>query len=206
MDPLRPVKVDSPLDRRVRAFLGIGPPPEEWLDALEAWLVPVTRRLNGPMKWTKRENLHVTLRFFGNISQGDVLEIEAILRGLCGSFQHFRLDASRLLFFPNLERARIVGFKADDESRQIFELEKQIRERLAQFGKPPDTRPFHPHFTLARVDALSPGDRNIFRGLISERGGPKLPEWMAREVTLFESRLQAGGSVYTPIAKFPLVA
>jgi 2'-5' RNA ligase len=201
MENLRPAEMDSPLNRRVRAFLALGPPPDEWLDALEQWLTPLKRRLTDKgVRWTNREGLHMTLRFFGSVSLYDTLQIQERAEEMA---RHFKVmiffEAPKLLFFPSPSKPRIMALDLWDSTRQVEALESSVRKKFFEFGKPPEERPFRPHLTIARLERISMREMRI----VTDAAGPKLPPWTAREMTLFESKLQPGGSVYTPLAKFP---
>jgi RNA 2',3'-cyclic 3'-phosphodiesterase len=209
VDNLKPAQVDSPLNRKVRAFLAIGPPPEEWLDALDNWLIPLKRRLTAswpslkpPIAWTKREHLHVTLRFFGNVSVENLMLIKEVVSLLTSTIVPMSLTFEDLVFFPNRRQARIAALQLKAEG--LEKLVTVARDGLRNIGQPPENRPFIPHVTLARLKPMSGMERLKMKNLWPESSRPELPIWPVTEITLIQSQLSPGGSIYTPIGIFPL--
>src|SRR5688572_30219025 len=88
---LRPAKVDSPLERRVRVFLGLGPAAPEWAEPLSFWIAQVSRRYPNGIRWIPPENFHVTLRFLGSVSQEEVLSINEVVENVAANHSPFVL-------------------------------------------------------------------------------------------------------------------
>jgi 2'-5' RNA ligase len=195
----RPVELDSPLNRRVRVFLGIGPAAPEWAEPFNLWVTQVCRRIG----WTPPANPHLTLRFFGSITQGDVLKITEIVSKIGRKHSSFKMEAVDLALFPDANRPRVAAVKLRDESGELIQLEENIRKQTADFGQRPEERDFTPHVTFGRIRENDRRAQKLVGDLWMENALPELPEWPVNEMTLFKSDLQPSGSVYTPLAKFP---
>jgi RNA 2',3'-cyclic 3'-phosphodiesterase len=162
-------------------------------------LVCELKSLDASWKWTRTENLHVTLRFLGEVSPDKLQTVKETLRGVPAEFP-FPLGFASLGFFPNKRRPRVLWVGLDAQPA-LAKLAHAIEESLAAVGIPREEREFNPHLTLARGKD----------GIIS----PKLNEQIARhekssfgEMTatsfhLIESKLKSTGAEYTTLESFP---
>ena len=107
------------------------------------------RKTGADLKMVQPGNIHITMRFVGNISQGLVDSIHEAMKEV--SFVPFDVDIRGLGAFPNLRHANVIWAgigKGSDELRNIFD---QLEPRLRRLGFAPDTKGFSPHLTLVRV-------------------------------------------------------
>jgi 2'-5' RNA ligase len=164
-----------------RLFVAVWP-PEEVLDAIEA--LP---RVDEPgVRWTRRAQWHVTLRFLGRA------EIEAATAAL-STVEWERVPATLVRLGPAVSRlGRSVICLPASGADQLAEAAVAA---TAEVGEPPDPRPFNGHVTLARL-------RN--RGACRLAGHRFEGSFLASEVTLVESRSSQGGAEYDVVARFPL--
>jgi RNA 2',3'-cyclic 3'-phosphodiesterase len=152
---------------------------------------------NNP-RWVRAENLHVTLKFIGNVDTG---ELEAI-RGALGEVAaagavelHFR----GVGFFPNERRPRVLwaGIVA---SPNLAPLAAGIDARLEKLGIARETREFAPHLTLARFDP--PGISQRLRATAQENAARDFGTLRTRNFHLFESMTRPTGAEYTRLSSF----
>ncbi len=113
------------------------------------------------------------------------------------------LEPGGAAVFPERGRPRVLGLgfapTADLEALRALAEAAETVVRLA--GLPPEDRPFHPHVTLARLRDPWPAPAvETFR---REAGEWDLPPWKVRACVLFESRLDPGGAVHTPLRTLP---
>jgi RNA 2',3'-cyclic 3'-phosphodiesterase len=149
-------------------------------------------------RWVRAENLHVTLKFIGNVDAG---KLEAI-RGTLGEVAaggavelHFR----RVGFFPNERRPRVLwaGIVA---SPNLAPLAAGIEVRLEKLGIARETREFVPHLTLARFDP--PGISERLRATAQENAAREFGALRTRNFHLFESMTRPTGAEYTRLSSF----
>ena len=200
---LRPVEEKSPLDAKLRAFVSLNP-PAEWRETLAEWMRVEQRRFSTEFgKWTSAEKAHITLRFLGTVTQGDVLKVEELLGAIAKVSAPFTLRVDELGCFPRLERARVfwLGLRGGEALQTLQAL---VCGATMAIGQKPEERAFVPHLTLARMNKPNAVDRKTLRDLVEAQGVPKLPEWRVTEVELTRSALGKGGSTYTPLAAFKL--
>jgi RNA 2',3'-cyclic 3'-phosphodiesterase len=166
---------------------------------------PVRERLSGLMegvpgaRWQSDEQLHLTLRFIGEVDRHRAEDVAAALGGV-----HHPRIALALAGLGQFDRRGVVdtlwaGVAPPDG---VKALARKVDQALARVGVPPETRAFLPHVTIARFS----------------RGGGAPPEWFAQhgglagppfgfdEFCLFESELGREGARYEIVARYPLAA
>lgn len=143
--------------------------------------------------WVKRENLHVTMKFLGEIAPERVEELRLAAELACEGLRPFLLELNMLGAFPNPERPRVIWVGCSAPPQEIISLYQRLERELDPLGFPPEGKGYTPHVTLGRVkDVVRTGGTlgkvEPFRFVTEARG-----------LTLMESRLDPGGAIYTPI-------
>ena len=141
------------------------------------------------MRWTRPENVHLTLKFLGEVPEGEIEQIGAALRKVCADRTPFDASLSSFGAFPSARRARVVWAGTGAGSEELRALTADVEAAFEPLGFGREDRAFVPHATLGRVrgkpvrlelPAVVPGE----------------PEFGISRVELMESRLAAGGAVY----------
>ena len=158
------------------------------------------------VKWTRIEQVHLTLKFLGSVDDTATEGLTAALRRACVGQEMFRFRLERLGGFPDLRFPRIVWLGVSGETERLDSLQAQIERETAPFSSHTEQRPFHPHLTLARVKQVSPSERSHLEQLLKARQLSALGNWTVREVVLMKSVLASEGPTYTPLAVIPLAA
>ena len=148
--------------------------------------------LSAPMsgaKWVEAENLHLTLRFLGDIDGRTADEfIDSILSFMV---EPFEMTLSGLGVFGN-QRPDVIWIGA--EPKDVLGRLNQWHERAARAaGLEPDTRPFVPHVTLARLRGTRPHEVAHF---LESRGKVELPAFRVSRLAIFSARPGTGGGPY----------
>jgi len=97
--------------------------------------------------WRKGDNLHLTLRFLGELTRQECEELQEVLRKSTGRIGSFELVVKKLGVFPNMSRPRILWAGINNEPK-LLNLQKMITNNTREYGTPED-KPFKPHLTLA---------------------------------------------------------
>jgi 2'-5' RNA ligase len=149
-------------------------------------------------RWVRAENLHVTLKFIGNVDAGKLEAIRAVL-GEVGSGGAVELGFRGVGFFPNEKRPRVLwaGIAA---SPNLAPLAAGIDARLEKVGIARETREYAPHLTLARFDP--PGISEKLRAAAQENAAREFGAVRAGEFHLFESKMRPTGAEYTLLSSF----
>ena len=175
-----------------RLFVGIEPPPPI-LDGLRA----LQGGLEGA-RWVAPENMHVTLRFIGEVDRRRANDVaEALDSVRAPRFELCLADAGT---FGNGRRARALwaGVAASPVLRG---LKRRVDAACARAGLSPDERRYTPHLTLARLGGAAPGAAESHaQALAGAVGGA----FVVEDFVLFESRLGAEGPHYERVARYSL--
>ena len=101
------------------------------------------------LKLVKPQNIHVTMRFLGNISPPMVDSIHEEMKEI--SFTPFEIELKGLGAFPSLRYARVVWAGIRKGADELVNVFNQLEPRLRRLGFKPDPKGFSPHLTIARV-------------------------------------------------------
>src|SRR5262245_24510458 len=134
----------------VRAFIAV--PVDAHVINQIAELQQVLREKLSPdsVRWVRPEQLHLTLRFFGNIPSNRLPDIEAATRTACAATAEFELAAQGVACFPDTRAPRVVWVGISG-GEQMVQLQRAVIVHTRAFGAPPEERPFRPHLTIGRI-------------------------------------------------------
>ncbi len=160
----------------------------------------VLARLRQPLpgaRWLERENLHITLRFAGDVSAPVARELDANLANV--SFDPFPIEIAGLATFGGDEpRTIYAAVKPSDELEKLARANETAARRA---GLKPESRRFVPHITLARLQA-APRIEPIAR-FLQRKGGLRLPPFTVTRFVLFSSKPGTGGGPYVVEQAYP---
>ncbi|NIN70907.1 MAG: RNA 2',3'-cyclic phosphodiesterase [Gemmatimonadetes bacterium] len=147
-----------------------------------------------PIRWVRPENVHLTLKFLGEVSEGRVREVCAAVDGAADGVAPFEMAVARFGAFPSLRRPQVVWVGVELEST-LQGLQESLEEALAALGFPREERAFRPHLTLGRARKhVSP---NEFRGLAGLVERLKYRDaFQVRSVDVVSSNLMPTGAIY----------
>lgn len=180
----------------VRAFVALEYPTE-----IKDELATVQERLKplGDLKLVERENLHMTLKFLGEVSEDKIEGVVEVLEFLSQE-NAFNATLKGLGAFPKAKHPRVIWIGLEDNNR-VMELHQKIEDSLQDLGLKKETR-FHPHYTLARVRSIQ--DTPGLAKLLDENRETIYSTYTVSDITLMRSKLTPNGPEYTPIKKFNL--
>jgi RNA 2',3'-cyclic 3'-phosphodiesterase len=180
----------------VRAFVAVFPPPEIRAAALARALETV-RDPGERMRWIKPENVHLTLKFLGNIREEVLDDLCGALEETCERYAPFDVGVMGLGAFPSTRRARILWAGVGVGSERLSALAMGIDAALVPLGFQHEKRPYTPHLTLGRM-------RGRPASLDLSQDTEEFGSFRLRRVELTESTLSAEGAVYRPVQGFVL--
>ncbi len=183
----------------IRAFLALEI-PEDSKDWIEQRRQEMARVAKGAVRWVKREGLHVTLHFFGQIPTESVEKIGDIVGPVAAEVSPFELRVKGVGAFPSLRAPRVLwtGVEEEGETKPLKRLHASLEQALAQAGFPVEKRPFSAHITMGRVRKSLRMAWEGFQNL------PPGPHFKVNELVLFQSILAPDGARYQPLKHFPL--
>ena len=181
-----------------RTFVALLIPPE-WAEHLGGISRDLAPRTSG-LSWVRPENVHVTLRFLGDLGDSGVRRAgEAVRRG-AGDVAAFEARLGGLGAFPNLHRPRVLWAGLAAGGEEAGGLAAALNAALKAGGFGPADKPFRAHLTLARIRE---GARGL-EALASYQPPPPPPPAVLDRVVLMKSDLQPTGSRYTPLLEVRL--
>ena len=174
----------------MRLFLAIDLPAE-----VREFLAAMTRPPIGGLKWVPTGQLHITLKFLGDVEADRVPALATALAQVPkpGSL---RLAAAGQLLLPEHGPVRILGLRVGSSFHGLNKLAEALESACEPLGFGREDRPFLGHITLARAKSPLPRSRFNF----------PLPgmEWFASSFVLMESQLSSKGPTYRVAERFPL--
>lgn len=184
----------------IRAFIAVELP-----DALNTALEKASNQLQeelpgSPVRWVPVNNIHLTLKFLGDVSDNNIPVLQTILKTEAASHHIFEVSIGGFGVFPNPFRPRVlwVGVEAPDE---LMSLQRRIEVETARLGYAPDQRKFNPHLTLGRVSRnASPGQVRKVSDFLKNHKIGFLGAARIETVTLYRSDLSPNGAVYSKIS------
>jgi 2'-5' RNA ligase len=151
--------------------------------------------------WARDSNLHLTLKFFGEIEKTSVADFsKAISRAVTG-LQPFPIRLQQTGAFPNHRQPRVLWIGVNDVSAKLVELHARLEEESARVGFAKEMRPFHPHLTIARLRETA-NARALATAHKSIEFEPV--EITVSELLVIRSELSSEGSKYTVASRHAL--
>ena len=148
-------------------------------------------------RWVEEEQLHLTLRFIGEVDRHRANDVHAAL----GAVHHppFSLALAGLGSFDRSGGASVLWAGVAPHA-PLKALHKKVDQALERVGVPPDRRAFHPHITLARL----PRGAGPLRPLVESAGGLASEPFDVEEYRLYESELTHAGAIHTVAGRYSL--
>lgn len=148
--------------------------------------------------WMPPENLHLTLRFIGEVATPEARDIDVALASIGG--EPFRVEIAGVGQFGDRKQVKVI-WAGVRPNRALTALRDRVESALVRAGLPPESRKFFPHVTLARL-RNAPVER-VGRFLESY-GDFSLPPFTVDHFTLYSSLRGNQTSVYRPEVEYPL--
>lgn len=177
----------------IRAFIAIDVPDDVGKSLEEARRLLAIKLPQGGVRWVKVSNIHLTLRFLGNVSRDKISALSEGLDDLAAGNAPFSLDLDALGCFPNPQRPRIVWVGMEGDTDRLNSLYSAVELMLLPLGWDLEGRKYHPHLTLGRVkDSNKVVSARLPWGDILVKGRIDV-----KSIHLVESQLLPTGAVYS---------
>lgn len=165
-------------------------------------LIEKLREKNQSIRWVKREGMHLTLKFLGEIKEEKRPLIENVLEKVISNTQPFSLKIKGTSYFPLGRKNPRVLWTGVEAEETLTSLQQRLESELEKIGFPREKREFHPHLTLGRVKApsyIQETLRELERYKESIFG-----EMTVNKITLFQSTLKPSGAEYKVLSEHQL--
>lgn len=158
----------------------------------------VRRRFPGArVGWVRAENLHITLRFYGEVEEARLPAIANVARSAAAAAEPFSIEVGD----PGRFGTKVLFLSINDDEGKLRHLNAEIEAASAAAGLKAERLTFKPHLTLARIRS-GKGVGPLVEAFLGEDFAAI--EFEVREMVLYESRLSPAGSQYLAIERFPL--
>ncbi len=181
-------------ENQVRSFISIDLDDQQILSRVGSILSSL-QAMGGDMKPVERENIHLTLKFLGNVSTPRLGDVKSSLQQL--AFPPFTAEIKGAGAFPNLNHMSVIWVGVNEGWTQVEQVYEQVEKLLSPLGFRRENRPFSPHITIARVRSGRKRDEmaNFLQHLDDESFG----SFTVDKVRLKQSILSSSGPQYSTL-------
>jgi len=170
-------------------------------DAVRVRLEDHVRRLrkevpDAAASWSRVENIHLTLKFFGNVEVKRIEKISVAAERVVKQFSTFQIGVGETGVFPRPSRPQVLWIGVNDPSGQLSALQAKFENECAAEGFEKEDRVYRPHLTIAR---LRKPERHLTDAHLHMKF--ELIEIAVRELVVFRSELSSKGARYTSISR-----
>jgi len=160
-------------------------------------LISILKKSEADVKWAAEDQMHLTLKFLGNIDKGKIQRISDAISIISNNFKSFTVSFSEIGAFPNINHPRVIWLGIDKGSESLKILTDKIEVALEKLGFAKESRKFEPHLTLARI--RSSKNFSNLKKLIGEISCDTENEMPINKLILFQSSLNPKGAVYSAL-------
>jgi len=152
-------------------------------------------------KWVNPNNVHLTLKFLGEIKDEQVVDVCNITKDVAGRHNSFDIDVETVGHFGG-RSARVLWVGVGETCDQLLALQEDLERQLASAGWPKENRKFSGHLTLCRVRNSKAGFK--LAQLTEEYKDFKIGTMPADSVCVYQSQLTPKGPIYTVLGNYEL--
>lgn len=179
----------------MRTFIAISLPQE-----IKTALVKLQKNLKtsgADVKWVEEQNIHLTLKFLGEIEEKIAEKICVILKETAKNLNPFSLRLESPGAFPRTDKPRVIWAGLGEDIQQLKNIVAELEKKLSEIDIPAEERAFASHITIGRLKS----DKNreeLVKGLIAAEEFFKNTnyEWRVNSIILFKSTLTPQGPIY----------
>ena len=183
---------------KIRCFIAIELAREHKIDIDH--YVSNLKNISPSVRWINLTNIHITLKFLGDIEQRILGEVISSLKLISEVFKPFTISIAGSGVFPGMKNPRVVwlGIKPDKDNRLIT-IYEWIENKLEQIGFAKEQRKFSPHLTIGRIK--NPHHMGNLYDYMRDKPFPE-KKLLVNEIILMQSVLKPSGAEYTILDKF----
>jgi len=161
------------------------------------------RGRRGGVRWVPAENVHLTLKFLGEVDEGLVPDLEAALAAVAGAARPFALALEGGGCFPNARSPNVIWVGVAEGAEEAGRLAGEVERALGPLGFAPEKRRFRSHLTIGRPKEPRAGAATTAEKIAQLKGYRASPAEV-RALALIKSTLTAEGAEYDVVRRFEL--
>jgi 2'-5' RNA ligase len=166
-------------------------------------LIEQFRATGAEVKWVEPHNLHVTLKFLGDVDAGDIHQVCLAVEQAVADVAPFEFEVRGAGAFPDTRRPRTVWLGIAEGNKELVDLNDRIEPPLEKLGFRKEARRFQPHLTIGRVRRGGPAVAELGK-LIHQHEDLPIGGTRVSEAIVFSSQLDRSGPTYEALARAPL--
>ena len=184
----------------IRCFIAIEIP--ETIQNKLARIQGTLRKQIQKASWVKPNNIHLTLKFLGDVDPDDIQTIGEAIERVAIQHRSFSLRVAGLGAFPNFARPRVLWAGVAVGGERVSALAQDINMALIDCGFSIDTKKFNPHLTIARVKERI--DLRPYANQYRQYGRMDGAEMSVTTISLIQSQLHPTGAIYSTLQSYSL--
>jgi len=183
----------------IRSFIAVHLPDNvrEQISLFESRL----KRLDSDVKWIRPNNMHITLKFLGDIKQEQIESIANVMFDTAKPIEPFEIIVQGVGAFPNASRPRVLWLGIQSEGKVLENMASELDQMLSRLYFKTDNRVFKPHLTLGRVKSQRKIEEVI--QVLFQEGFESRP-FCVNHIHLMQSRLKPSGAEYQVLKSIQL--
>jgi 2'-5' RNA ligase len=154
------------------------------------------------IRWVRREGMHLTLKFLGEIKEERIPEIENSLEKVVRNYRPFSLKIKGTGYFPLERKNPRVLWTGVEADKTLSLLQQELESQMEKIGFPREKREFHPHLTLGRVKAPSHIQEAVDE--LERHKESLFGEMTVKKIIFFQSILRPSGAEYNTLSEYQL--
>ena len=124
--------------------------PNEIQERIGAYISEISNIMD-EVKWVAPHNLHFTIKFLGEISNSDFMNVKECVEEVASEIRSFTMGISGIGFFPSQQQPKVIWLGADGGENSLLDLYQDMERRLEEIGFDREAKTFSPHLTIGRV-------------------------------------------------------
>jgi 2'-5' RNA ligase len=179
----------------IRTFIALELPPA--VISLFQEVQQDLKRLKIRARWVRPENIHLTLKFLGDVNPDDIDKIGTAMACAAIDCLPVTVSVRGIGVFPGIKRPRVIWVGLGGETPALFALQSRLEQELAGAKFPKDKRSFKAHLTLGRIKRTA--NPAVIRQMLTNYAKLSSEEFTFNQIILFKSDLKPSGAVYSKL-------
>ena len=156
------------------------------------------------IRWTRREQFHLTLKFLGDVDASRVEALGEAIRDACRGFGALPLRAGRVGCFPDQRHPRVVWVGVRDQAEHLARLQGAVEVATREYTLEAAGERFAGHVTVARLKGIKRAEAEALARVVTGLAEREFGQWTAYQVELMRSELLPEGARHSTLASFAL--